>query len=52
MAFGCRIWLKSECDGCGMCDVQRHGYSRGARYDADVDEDDYDPFDADEEYEE
>lgn len=19
MAFPCRIWLKSECDGCGAC---------------------------------
>lgn len=20
MAFACRIWLKSECDGCGCCE--------------------------------
>lgn len=35
MAFGCVLFLKSECDGCGECDK---------RYDA-FDEDD-DPFDA------
>ena len=29
MAFPCKIWLKAECDGCGLCDEQRHGYSAG-----------------------
>ena len=28
MAFGCRIWLKSECDGCGMCDEPMHTHER------------------------
>ena len=24
MAYSCRIFLKEECDGCGMCDEPRH----------------------------
>lgn len=29
MAYPCKIWLKSECDGCGYCEEQRHDYSAG-----------------------
>lgn len=45
MAYPCKIWLKSECDGCGWCDAQRHGYSAGREPFADDDE--YDPFEPD-----
>lgn len=39
MAFSCVMWLKSECDGCGLCEKD---------HDAEDDED-YDPFWDDEE---
>lgn len=35
MAFGCKIFLKSECDGCGCCE---------ARIPFADDDEDYDPF--------
>ena len=22
MAYSCKIWLKEECDGCGLCQVR------------------------------
>lgn len=34
MAFGCVLYLKSECDGCGQCEKY---------YDA-FDDDEYDPY--------
>lgn len=45
MAYPCKIWLKNECDGCGWCEEQRHGYSMvGAPF---ADDDEYDPFEID-----
>lgn len=46
MAYSCRIFLKEECDGCGMCDEPRHSMSRVSFSD-----DEYDPFEPDEDYE-
>lgn len=45
MAFGCKIFLKSECDGCGCCEDYRHGLYgvRGNPHD----DEDYDPFEID-----
>ena len=45
MAFGCRIYLKSECDGCGRCEDYRHGLYgvRGNPHDDEY----YDPFEPD-----
>lgn len=34
MAYSCRIYLKEECDGCGMCDEPRHGLG-GVPFDED-----------------
>lgn len=46
MAFSCIRYLKSECDGCGMCDEPMHTHER-VPYD-----DDYGSYEPDEEYEE
>lgn len=47
MAYGCILFLKSECDGCGMCQEPMHSYSSISGSD-----DTYDPFDDTEEYDE
>lgn len=49
MAYPCRIYLKSECDGCGMCDDRNAlgQYSRGRRSPFEFDEDNYNPFEDD-----
>lgn len=51
MAYPCKIFLKSECDGCGMCDDRNAlgQYSKGrTRYNvSDFDEDNYNPFEPD-----
>lgn len=44
MAFGCVIHLKSECDGCGMCEEPYHGF-KPAR--VAVSDDTYDPMEID-----
>jgi len=47
MAFRCRIWLKSECDGCGRCedeDERPYGLSRGRSV---FDDETDDPFEID-----
>lgn len=51
MAYPCKIWLKAECDGCGMCDDRNAlgQYSR-VRRERDpfyFDEDNYNPFEPD-----
>lgn len=55
MAYPCRIWLKSECDGCGACDdpmLVRRACS-DERYWPHDPEDEYDNvYDDDEEEEE
>ena len=45
MAFGCKLHLKSECDGCGRCDDWGHSFS-SARH-SPHDDEDYDPFEID-----
>lgn len=46
MAYPCRIWLKSECDGCGACEdptIGPFGRSRPPVFN----DDDFDPFEPD-----
>lgn len=45
MAFGCKLHLKSECDGCMRCEDWGHSFS-GARRNP-YDDEDYDPFEID-----
>lgn len=46
MAFGCVIFLREECNGCGRCQEPRHGsYGVSGSYDTDI------PF-SDNEYDE
>jgi hypothetical protein len=52
MAYPCKIWLKAECDGCGMCDedaiLDRYSPSRRRRVNPfEYDEDNYNPFEPD-----
>ena len=49
MAYPCKIWLKSECDGCGMCDDRNAlgQYSKIRRDPFKFDEDNYNPFEPD-----
>lgn len=47
MAYSCKIFLKEECDGCGMCDEPRHGLG-GVPFDEDYssyEPSDYDDYD-------
>lgn len=44
MAFGCKLHLKSECDGCGRCEDWGHSFS-GVRNPKD--DDAGDPFEID-----
>lgn len=44
MAYPCKIWLKSECDGCGMCEEPMHGFKAARPF---FDDDTYDPFEVD-----
>lgn len=53
MAYPCRIFLKNECDGCGMCDDRNAlgQYSRMRYRPFEFDEENYNPFEPDwEEY--
>ena len=48
MAFSCKIHLKSECDGCGLCDEPMHSFKTALRMPFDDDDDDaYDPLEID-----
>lgn len=51
MAYPCKIWLKAECDGCGMCDdrnaLGQYSRSRRERDPFYFDEDNYNPFEPD-----
>lgn len=42
MAFSCKIYLKNECDGCGLCEGPMHGFKPALRMP--FDDDDYDPY--------
>ena len=44
MAFSCKIYLKSECDGCGLCEEPMHGFKKVRPM---FDDDTYDPFEID-----
>ena len=52
MAYPCKIWLKPECDGCGMCD-ERNEFGQYSRYKSPrytsmpFDEENYNPFEPD-----
>lgn len=53
MAFGCVMWLKSECDGCGACQEERVSFFNRRRPPVFCDDDfDPDPFEPDWEEEE
>ena len=45
MAYSCKIYLKEECDGCGLCEEPMHGFKkiRPMLVDGDYDPD-YDPY--------
>ena len=44
MAFSCKIHLKSECDGCGLCEEPMHGFKQVRPL---FDDDTCDPFEID-----
>ena len=53
MAYPCRLWMKPECDGCGMCDERYElGQYKKPRYTSmPFDEENYNPFeDCEEDY--